>query len=278
MQNFNSLDNHFQVIEFKSVEFLGEYILHPFYRIIYMEYGKFGMVVSGETIVLNAGECAICSMTEQVHLYAEKSIRGYAVIFTEDFLYDTISLKSTVAFLDFFVQNLCTLVKIKKADQNSFRKIWKLFLEIHISKPKYFWTEMLFHNFNLLYYYLSEAYLSRQASLRPKHYSVKTKLVIDFYRKLEANFIDNRKSAFYARELFVSVVHLSRTIKEITGKTLKQIVDEHIIWEAKKLLENNELNITEISDELRFSSLSSFSIFFKKHTGLSPGEFRENLK
>jgi AraC family transcriptional activator of pobA len=46
---------------------------------------------------------------------------------------------------------------------------------------------------------------------------------------------------------------------------------------AKLLLTDNKLSISQISDRLRFSETSSFSKFFKKQTGMSPSLFREQL-
>lgn len=278
MQNSNYIPLHFDVIEFRSVAFLYEAIQSPSYRIIYLVNGKLFMEMGGEKTQIESNQCMVISQIEKLDLSTDAAIQGFAVIFSNDFLLNTISLKSSSGYLDFFVQNSYTKIVIDKEDLRSFKKIWKLLMQIHISTYKYFQTEMLHHHFNLLFYYLSEAYLRKHKYQRPKHQSAKTKLVIDFYRKLEGNFIEKRKAVFYARELFVSAVHLNRIVKEITGKTIKEILDEHMIWEAKKLLENNELNITEIADELQFSSLSSFCVFFKKHTGWTPVEFRENLK
>ena len=47
---------------------------------------------------------------------------------------------------------------------------------------------------------------------------------------------------------------------------------------AKMLIRENELNLTEISDKLEFSSVHYFSRFFKKNTGMTPTEYRESVK
>ena len=51
-------------------------------------------------------------------------------------------------------------------------------------------------------------------------------------------------------------------------------VDRFIILEAKVLLRATTMTIQQISDELNFGSQSFFGKYFKKHTGYSPKEFR----
>ncbi|MDP5199097.1 AraC family transcriptional regulator [Flavobacterium sp. DG2-3] len=73
--------------------------------------------------------------------------------------------------------------------------------------------------------------------------------------------------------------YLSSVLKEKTGKTGGQLIAEKTLSTAKILMEDSRFSIKEISYMLGFSYMSYFSIFFKKHTGLSPVEYRKkNLK
>ena len=58
------------------------------------------------------------------------------------------------------------------------------------------------------------------------------------------------------------------------GKTPKQLIDEQLIAEAKVLLNEPQLSVTEIAEQLHFADQSYLSRFFKKNTGISPKEFR----
>ena len=85
------------------------------------------------------------------------------------------------------------------------------------------------------------------------------------------------KTAFFADQLNISSKHLIKAIKTTTGKTPGVFINEKMEDNAKLLLTDNKLSISQISDRLRFSETSSFSKFFKKQTGMSPSLFREQL-
>jgi AraC family transcriptional regulator, transcriptional activator of pobA len=78
----------------------------------------------------------------------------------------------------------------------------------------------------------------------------------------------------YAAELHISQGHLNRICKTITGKSPKDIVTEYCIYETKIALTDVEKSIAQIAFELSFEDPAYFSRLFKKHTGLTPKEFR----
>ncbi|WP_196888401.1 AraC family transcriptional regulator [Aureivirga sp. CE67] len=85
----------------------------------------------------------------------------------------------------------------------------------------------------------------------------------------------NRKIAFYAEQLNLSVVYLSECVKKVTGKTTKQIIDDYVILEAKSLLKQSNATIAEIAFELGFEESSNFTKYFKNLTGVNPKAFKE---
>ena len=62
------------------------------------------------------------------------------------------------------------------------------------------------------------------------------------------------------------------------GRTASDLIDEKMIIEIKKLLLHTDLTATEVAYTLNFSDQSYFSKFFKKHVGMTPGDFRVNKK
>jgi AraC-like DNA-binding protein len=77
-----------------------------------------------------------------------------------------------------------------------------------------------------------------------------------------------------AQFLYVSKEHLSRTFKKITQKTIQEVIMDYKIMEAKKLIEQNELSLVDISDMLNFSSSAHFSTAFKRKVGITPKDYR----
>ena len=77
-----------------------------------------------------------------------------------------------------------------------------------------------------------------------------------------------------ARALYMSRPYLSAKFKEETGETLTDFILKEKTEEAKRLLRYSDKSSTAIAAYLAFSSLSHFSRVFKKHAGLTPGEYR----
>jgi AraC-like DNA-binding protein len=84
-------------------------------------------------------------------------------------------------------------------------------------------------------------------------------------------------SDFISEKLNYDYTYLSNLFSEVKGITLQQFIIVHKIERAKELLLYDELNLTEISYKLHYSSVAHLSNQFKKVTGLSPSQFK-NLK
>jgi len=82
----------------------------------------------------------------------------------------------------------------------------------------------------------------------------------------------------FAADLAITPVHLNRICQEVAGKSASQLVQEHLLNEARKYLIYSTYSISEIAYLLHFEYPNYFAKFFKKHTGLSPTEFRENCQ
>lgn len=79
----------------------------------------------------------------------------------------------------------------------------------------------------------------------------------------------------YADMQFLSVNYLSNVITSKTGKSISTWIADKTTAEAKALLQDTALSIKEIADRLGFLEAPHFSNYFKKHTSLSPVEYRK---
>lgn len=87
--------------------------------------------------------------------------------------------------------------------------------------------------------------------------------------------INFRTASEFAKQLNIHVNHLNKALKETTQKTTTQIISERILKEAKILLKQTDLNISEIAYALGFSEATHFTYFFKKQTQLTPSKFQK---
>ncbi len=99
-------------------------------------------------------------------------------------------------------------------------------------------------------------------------------LVEEFLTYAKANFKKQRSIDFYADKLCLTPKYLSKVIKETSGKSATEWINNLVILEAKALLRCSNMTIQQISDELNFPSQSFFGKYFKRLDGLSPKEYR----
>ncbi|QKG56385.1 helix-turn-helix domain-containing protein [Hymenobacter sp. BRD128] len=84
-----------------------------------------------------------------------------------------------------------------------------------------------------------------------------------------------RTAKDYADQLAVHVNHLNRVLKETTGHTTTALIGGRMTQEAKILLKQTSWTVSEVADSLGFTDVAHFCHFFKRQTGLTPGDFRE---
>ena len=105
--------------------------------------------------------------------------------------------------------------------------------------------------------------------------STAAQLTARFRQMLTSHILSKRTVHDYADLLAVTPNHLNKCVKEITGKPASVLIANMLLLEAKVLLGQPDLTISEIAFRLSFDDLSYFARFFKKHTGLNPTEYRQ---
>lgn len=97
-------------------------------------------------------------------------------------------------------------------------------------------------------------------------------------RKLiDANYRKLRLPKEYADQLYVTPNHLNALCQDLLGKTAGELIRDRVLLEAKRLLANAKMTVTEVAYDLNFQDNSYFNRFFKKYTGQTPDEFRKSI-
>lgn len=99
-------------------------------------------------------------------------------------------------------------------------------------------------------------------------------LVRRFIERVEARFQSHEPLTDYARELGVSVPHLSRSCREVLGQSAARIIQDRLLIEARRDLVYTAMPISQISFRLGFSDPAYFSRFFARRAGVSPSDYR----
>ena len=101
-----------------------------------------------------------------------------------------------------------------------------------------------------------------------------SKLLIDVANYIYHHISEPIKTEDIANSLYLSRPYLSKKFKEETNENIAEYIIKEKINEAKRLLRYSNKTLTQISSYLGFSSPSHFSRVFKKHTNLSPSEYK----
>ena len=100
----------------------------------------------------------------------------------------------------------------------------------------------------------------------------------NFLRILEENFRQEHEVEFYASQLFMSVRNLNLITQNILQQSVSRIIETRKLIEAKNLLISTDKPVSEIGFELGYEEKAYFTRVFKKNTGQTPTEFREEMR
>jgi AraC-like DNA-binding protein len=98
----------------------------------------------------------------------------------------------------------------------------------------------------------------------------------NFARLLEEGHPSSRRVEDYAADLNCSVRTLTRACLAVTGRTAKQVVDDRVALQARRLLACTPLSVAEVGRHLGFPEPTNFGRFFHREVGISPGQFRSD--
>jgi AraC-like DNA-binding protein len=99
-------------------------------------------------------------------------------------------------------------------------------------------------------------------------------IFIGFTRLLPRHFAEHHDIPFYADQLHISPVYLSRVVRQVTGRTVVDYINQMLLMEASFLLQTSPMSITQIADQLHFADTPSFSKFFLRMKGVNPRRYR----
>ena len=83
--------------------------------------------------------------------------------------------------------------------------------------------------------------------------------------------------ALLADELHFSPSYLAKTFKNDTNKSIKEYITEKRIETAKELLRDKNAKVGGVAQQVGYTNARSFINIFKKYTGLTPGEYKEQI-
>lgn len=99
-------------------------------------------------------------------------------------------------------------------------------------------------------------------------------IFISFKKMVNEHCCQHRNIPFYAERLALTPHYLSSVISNVSGKSVMYWINRATLVYAKVLLNDKDTPIYEVAERLNFPNQSAFGIFFKRETGMTPGEYR----
>jgi AraC family transcriptional activator of pobA len=110
---------------------------------------------------------------------------------------------------------------------------------------------------------------------KPNKNSYNHTLLKSFQNLIETNYRHFRLPKQYADLLYITPNHLNALCNDFLGVSAGSLIRDRVILEAKRLLINVDLLVSEIGAQLNFDDQSYFIKFFKKQEGITPEKFRK---
>lgn len=93
---------------------------------------------------------------------------------------------------------------------------------------------------------------------------------------LEHHYVECHDVAYYADSLDITPKYLNTIVHHATGCSTKEVIDHYLVLQLKLLLRSTQMSIKEIAWKYHFSNVSFFDRYFKKHTGMTPKQYKQN--
>jgi len=226
---------------------------------------------------LTASTLLITFPSSIVHIVrSRRHYNGILMFVARDFLSKYIINAQLIYTFRQVSKNHYTLAKLTKEEQKNLIDIYKFIYRKREAKGSDLQLEALRNLLLAAICEVAEIFLkSNKVEIR----STRNEKITDAFLNLLIQPIKmSHKTAYFADQLNISPKYLMHAVKATTGKSPGFFINEKITDNAKLLLRDYSLNISQISEKLGFSEASSFSNFFKKQTNLSPTLYRATLK
>lgn len=244
---------------------------HDFFYLLALEKGT-GVHEIDFTSFKVCNHCVFFMQPGQVHqLTLKAGSTGYLVQFNADFYYPhdklTNQLLRKINTRSFF-----------RFDAGSFKKnlsvlLTHIFNEYSNQQEKY--QEAIRASLDIL---LIELIRQNGKSGSPAITSYIQEKLDEFLELLDAHLATHKQVSQYAAMMNLTPYQLNAISKTSLGKTCSQVITEHIILESKRYLLATTNQVNQIAWQLGYEDVSYFIRLFKKQTGYSPEQFRQNFR
>ncbi len=223
------------------------------------------MVEKGSILLLHSGQ--YCSIVE------ETDIEGIRIAFSPH-VFDNMT-RNIANVVKYTLFRNFNIIRIESRDFHEYIEecFSMLLVESKTNIHSFMYNPRLY---SMLYYTITKIYEYQPNVNNGNGVTSKTlELFIRFSAMIDDRYKTMRSVTEYRTALNVSHKLLTECAREHANKSPLDMIMEKTVFEAKKLLNYTNLSIKEIALELGYREPSNFSTLFKKHTKVSPNQYRE---
>lgn len=213
----------------------------------------------------------------QVHMLRRSGdTEGYVMCFSEEFFYFDRTNRDALRDIPFLaIDSPEPLVRL---DENLFAFLKDIVAQIsrEVDSPLPFREDIIRSYINILLLKCKSAWRPDPKSVPNE--SAGLQLYRGFRKLIEQHYTKVHRVSDYAAMLSVTPNHLNDTIRKAVGKTAGDVIQDRLLLEARRSLVYSVMTAKEIAYAIGFNDPAYFSRFFKTHTGMSPEEFRTQIR
>ncbi|MBK9730600.1 MAG: helix-turn-helix domain-containing protein [Chitinophagaceae bacterium] len=250
---------------------------HQYYTIIWIEKATGTHQIDFKSYAVSSQTIFFIGPEQVHHLLLKGKPKGRVFLFTNDFLEANGIPQQFLSGLElFFACDEIKPIRLKSSQIPEMKSyadhIFKEFANDQYLKQESIaaWLK--------LFLIACKRLKAENADLNSPLQNPRSRTVKEFKNLLEKNYARQHKVSDYAKALHLSANYLNEVIKEETGQSIKDLIQNRIILEAKRLATYSDYSMKETSFQLGFDDPSHFSKFFRNCTATDYTTFRNEIR
>ncbi len=252
-----------------------EHFQNQFHTHIYCQSGTVKFVFNGKQYQCKKGEFIFWLAGFNVSdLFFSENFKATLLFVSSDLL--TANLPSVNMSIDSYIHSKENpILHPDKKDKEKILKNFQLLYEKSQETNHRYYEEMLKLQMQL---FLLEMWHIFEYELDRRKRSLQSGTLYErFLQLVQEHCMKEREVKFYSGKLNITPKYLNYICKVNTGISSSEWIQRYVKERIILLLQNKNLNISEIADEMDFSSRSFFTRYVKKMLGVTPKEYRERI-
>lgn len=246
------------------------------FSILLLQEGEITLEMDCRVHHLAAGsvmEMGIDGLVEKIIF--SSGVKGHLLLVSRDLMKEVIN--SLASLFPGNTLKLKLMYPSRRLDAQELRTLTSIFrqLGIYIADQRHFYRRQLIKNMlGILIMELNQGLWKRYGDDSEPisgYHSIKEQ----FRQLLLQHCKEEHEVSFYANKLCVTPDHLSKVMRNYSGRSAAKWIDHMLVTEAKIMLRKPNRSVQEVAEELRFSDQSAFGKFFRKQTGISPMAYKK---